>query len=163
MEWMRSWLLSMACAAMIAALADALCPEGLPKKLTRMAGGLLLLLVALGPVRQLNEDALADVLAKYRAQESGYTQAMAGQEETIKSIIAQETAAYISDKAAALGIQDLQVRVECRMTEDGFPAPESVEVRGKGTKEAWDQLQRSLSADFALTEDAQTLERMDVP
>ena len=162
MEWVRSWLLSRVCAAMIAAWADALCPEGFPKKLTRMAGGLLLLMVALGPIRRLDENILADAMARYRAQESGYTQAMAGQEETIKSIIAQETAAYISDKAAALGIRDVQVQVECRMTEDGFAAPESVEVRGRGEAEAWRQLQRALNADFALAENAQTLERMDV-
>lgn len=153
----------MTCAAMIAALANALCPEGFPKKLTRMAGGLLLLLAALGPVRRLDENALGDALAKYRAQQSGYTQAMAGQEETIKSIIAQETAAYISDKAAALGIEEPQVQVECRMTEDGFAAPERVEVRGRGSQEAWSQLRQALNADFALTEDAQTFERMDVP
>ncbi len=164
MEWLRSWLLSITCAAMIAALADALCPDGFSKKLTRMAGGLLLLLAALGPIRHLDEDSLADALAKYRAQDSGYAQTMAGQEEEmIKSIIAQETAAYISDKAAALGIRDPQVRVECRMTEEGFAAPESVEVRGSGTQEAWTALEQALEADFALREDAQTFERMDVP
>ncbi len=80
----------------------------------------------------------------------------------IKSIIAQETAAYISDKAAALGIEDPEVRVECRMTEDGFAAPESVEVWGSGTQEAWTALEQTLEADFALGADAQTLERMDV-
>lgn len=163
MEWLRRWLLSMTCAAMIAALANALCPEGFPKKLTRMAGGLLLLLAALGPVRRLDENALGDALAKYRAQQSGYTQAMTGQEETIKSIIARETAAYISDKAAALGIQDPQVWVECRLTPEGFPAPQSVRVRGSGADSAWQALSKAITADFALDEQAQTFERMDVP
>lgn len=162
MEWLRSWLLSITCAAMIAAVADALCPGGFSKTLTRMAGGLLLLLAALGPLARLDETALADALAQLRQPAGADAQAMT-QDETIKSIIAQETAAYISDKAAALGIQEAQVEVRCRMTEDGFPTPESIAVRGKGSEEAWSRLEEALAADFSLAEDERTLERMDVP
>ncbi len=159
MEWLRSWLLSITCAAMIAAIADALCPKGFPRTLTRMAGGLLLLLAALGPIRSLDGDALAQSVAQLGTWNA---QAETGeQEELIKSIIAQETAAYISDKAAALGIQEARVEVRCRLTEDGFPAPESVEVRGRGSQEAWSKLEAALEADFALGQDARTLERMD--
>lgn len=163
-EWLRQWLLSITCAALIATLADALCPGGFPRKLTRLAGGLLLLLAALGPLVRLDEDLLSDSLAKYRFQQEGYTQAMSGQEqEMMKSIIAQQTAAYISDKAAALGIQAPQVWVECRLTPEGFPAPQSVRVRGSGADTAWRALSRAITADFALDEQAQTFERMDVP
>lgn len=159
MEWLRSWLLSITCAAMIAAIADALCPQGFPRTLTRMAGGLLLLLAALSPIRSLDGDALAQSVARLGTWNA---QAETGeQEELIKSIIAQETAAYISDKAAALGIQEAHVEVRCRLTEDGFPAPESVEVRGRGSQEAWSKLEAALEADFALGQDARTLERMD--
>lgn len=160
MEWLRSWLLSITCAAMIAAVADALCPKGFPKTLTRMAGGLLLLLAALGPIRSLDEDALSQSVAQLAASQSAVE--TEDQEDMIKSIIAQETAAYISDKAAELGIEEAQVEVRCRMREDGFPAPESVEVRGKGSQEAWAQLEAALEADFALGQDSRTLERMDV-
>lgn len=160
MEWLRSWLLSVTCAAMIAAVADALCPKGFPKTLTRIAGGLLLLLAALGPIRALDEDALARGMAQLAA--SGGAVETETQEDMIKSIIAQETAAYISDKAAELGIEEAQVEVRCRMTEDGFPAPESVEVRGKGSQEAWTRLEAALETDFALGQDSRTLERMDV-
>ena len=164
MEWLKDWLLSMACAAVIAALAVALCPEGFPKKLTRWAGGLLLLLAVLGPVRRLESGEMADALAKYQLWPNDTVQAMAEENEELrKAIIARQTAAYISDKAAALGIQGPQVWVECRVTGDGFPAPESVVVRGSGTQEAWQALQRTITADFGLEESQQTLERTDVP
>lgn len=163
-EWLRQWLLSITCAALIATLADALCPGGFPRKLTRLAGGLLLLLAALGPLVRLDEDLLSDSLAKYRFQQEGYTQAMSGQEqEMMKSIIAQQTAAYISDKAAGLGITQCRVEVRCRLTEEGFPAPETVRVEGCGDEKAWQALSRAITADFAVEESAQTLERKDAP
>lgn len=164
MEWIKGWLLSITCAAVIAALASALCPEGFPKKLTRSAGGLLLLLAVLGPARQLNNSDMTDILAKYQTWSDGAVEAMAQDDQEIrKAIIARQTAAYISDKATALGIRESQVWVSCRMTGDGFPAPESVTVRGSGTDEAWQALQRAITADFGLENSAQTLERMDVP
>ena len=164
MEWVKSWLLSMTCAALIAALALALCPDGFPKKLTRWAGGLLLLLAVLGPVKGLEGGDMAEALAKYRLWSDETVQVMAEEsQEMRKAIIARQTAAYISDKAAALGIRDPQVWVECRWTGDGFPAPESVTVRGSGTQEAWRALQQAITADFGLTESQQTLERTDVP
>ena len=163
MEWIRSWLLSITCAAVIAALAVALCPEGFSRKLTRSAGGLLLLLAVLGPVRQLESGDMADILAKYRLWPGDAIQTMAEDQEMRKAIIARQTAAYISDKAAALGIREPQVWVTCRLTQDGFPAPESVQVQGSGSQEAWQALQRAITADFGLDESKQTLERTDVP
>lgn len=164
MEWVRSWLLSIVCAAVIAALANTLCPEGPPKKLTRLSGGLLLLLVVLAPVRRLEGEDMAAAMAKYQLWPEGAVQAMAQEDQELrKAIIARQTAAYISDKAAALGIWEPQVWVSCRLTGDGFPAPASVTVRGSGPQEAWQALQRAITADFGLEESAQTLERMDVP
>lgn len=164
MEWLRSWLLSVTAAALIAALTDVLCPQGYAKKLGHMAGGLLLLLAVLSPIGKLDSIRLADALAKYRlGREEAATAMAADNADLRKAIIARESAAYISDKAAALGIQDPEVWVECRMTPEGFPAPESVRVRGTGPDSAWAALGRAITADFALEASAQTLERKDVP
>lgn len=161
MEWMRSWLFSIVCAAMVAAVADALSPKGFPKQLARYAGGLLVLLVVLGPVKQLNSNAIGDAMADLRGRYSG-TEVFAQQNEAVtKAIIAQETAAYISDKAAGLGITQCRVEVRCRVTDEGFPAPESVRVEGCGDERAWRELSRAITADFAIEQEAQTLERVD--
>ena len=123
-----------------------------------------MLLVVLSPVKRLESGEMADALAKYRLWPDGSVQVMGEDDrEMRKAIIARQTAAYISDKAAALGIQDPQVWVQCRLTGEGFPAPESVKVQGSGSEEAWRALQRAITADFGLDESKQTLERMDVP
>lgn len=165
MEWLKSWLTAVTCAALAAALADALSPPGLPRRLAHFAGGLLILLAVLAPVRRLDEAELSQSLAKYRMEYEGYSEAFAAEnEERMKSIIEEQTSAYISDKATALGIKDCQVTVQCRMVEGGFPAPEQVTVRGAGGEErAWQDLSRAITADFAVPPENQTLERTDVP
>ncbi len=160
MEWVKDWMLSVVCAALLAALAGALCPAGRGRKLTGLAGGLLLLFVMLKPLARLG--AGSEALAEFQNALTGQAQT-AEAEELRKDIIAQQTAAYISDKATALGIVDPQVQVRCRWTEDGFPAPESVQVRGSGDGEAWRALQRAITADFGLDASHQMLERTDVP
>lgn len=164
MEWLRDWLLGVTAAALIATLADALCPKGYSQRLNRTAGGLLLLLAILAPIGRLDSVRIADALAKYRLGREDAVAAMAADSQDLrKAIIARESAAYISDKATALGIQEVQVWVTCRMTLEGYPAPETVRVRGAGSDSAWTALSRAITADFALEPSAQTLERMDVP
>ncbi len=164
MEWIKSWLVSIVCAAMVAAVADALSPKGFPKQLARYAGGLLVLLAVLGPVKRLDSNVIGDAMADLKGRYSGYTEAFAAQNgEVTKAIIAEETAAYISDKAAGLGITQCRVEVRCRLTEEGFPAPETVRVEGCGDEKAWQALSRAITADFAVEASAQTLERKDAP
>ena len=164
MEWMKNWLFSIVCAAMVATVADALSPKGFPKQLARYAGGLLVLLAVLGPVKRLDSNAIGDAMANLKGRYSGYTEAFAQQNtEVTKAIIAEETAAYISDKAAGLGITQCRVEVRCRITEEGFPAPDTVRVEGCGDEKAWETLSRAITADFAIEKSAQTLERKDAP
>lgn len=163
MEWMRGWLFSIVCAAMVAAVADVLSPKGFLKQLARYAGGLLVLLAVLGPVKQLDSNVIGDAMADLKGRYGGVTEAFAQQNaEVTKAIIAQETAAYISDKAAELGITQCRVEVRCRVTDEGFPAPESVRVEGCGDDRAWRELSRAITAGFAIEQEAQTLERMDI-
>lgn len=164
MEWMKGWLFSVVCAAMVAAVADALSPKGLPKRLARYAGGLLVLLAVLGPVRQLDSNAIGDAMANWKGRYGEDAEVFAQQNtEAAKAIIEAQTAAYISDKAAGLGITQCRVEVRCRMTEEGFPAPETVRVEGCGDEKAWQALSRAITADFAIEREAQTLERMETP
>ena len=59
MELIRQWLLGMVCAAMAAALAQSLAPEGGPKRICKLAGALVLLLAAVSPILRLDERALS--------------------------------------------------------------------------------------------------------
>ena len=53
MGLVREWLLGVACTAMVLAIAQSLAPEGSVKKVCRLAGGLALLLAAVGPLLRL--------------------------------------------------------------------------------------------------------------
>lgn len=162
MEWMKDWLFSIVCAAMVAAVADALSPKGFPKQLARYAGGLLVLLAVLGPVKRLDSSVIGDAVANLKGRYGGYAETFAQQNTQVtKAIIEGETAAYISDKAAGLGLTKCRVEVRCRITEEGFPAPETVRVEGCGDEKAWQALSRAITADFAIEREAQTLERVD--
>lgn len=164
MDELKSWLLSVAAAALVASIAATLSPEGIPQKLAKFSGGLLLLLAMLSPLRALDDRSMEDLAEKYffDAWETVQIQTPEDQ-DLVKSIIEQESAAYISDKAAALGVANSQVTVTCRISAEGFPTPEQVTVRGSGEEAAWSALSEAITADFSLGKEAQRFERTDVP
>lgn len=125
----RSWLSSIAAVTLLLTVVQALVPEGTVKKIAGFTGGLLLLAALLQP-------ALKTDLGRLRLDFSDYEEAVgeraaeldaAGKDE-LGAIIAGRTAAYISDKADALGLGiAAQVRTE---PAEGIPVPVSVELTG---------------------------------
>lgn len=164
MEWLKSWLLSATCAAVVAAVANAVAPQGAPRKMVRLAGGLLLLLACLGPIKKLDDVEFSEILARYQGEYAGYEETLAQENEAMmKGIIEERTGAYILDKATALGLQGCSVSVVCQVEETGFPIPKAVTVRGAGEEGAWEQLRDAITADFAIEPENQTFERTDTP
>lgn len=164
MEWMKTWLLSVTSAAVIAALADALTPKSAPRKMVRMAGGLLLLLAVLGPVKKLQDVDFSEILEDYQGKYAGYEETLVQEsEDMMKGIIEETAGAYILDKATALGLQECSVAVVCQAEDTGFPIPQRVTVRGTGEEDAWSALSDAIAADFAIGPENQTFERTDAP
>ena len=130
----RSWLTSIAAVTLMLTVVQTLVPEGTLRKISGFTGGLLLLAALLQPVLKTD-------LGRLRLDFSGYEEAIetrtaeldnAGKEE-LAAIIAGRTAAYISDKADALGVR-VRVRVETEERE-GIPIPVSVELEGPWSAE----------------------------
>ena len=112
LELIRQWLVGITCAAMIAALAEGLAPPGAVRKVGRFTGGLVLLIAVLKPIAAVDGEALGRALAEYRLDLSAYsTQLEEENSARMKSIIEEQAAAYIVDKAASLGLS-CQVQVE---------------------------------------------------
>ena len=107
MDGIRQWLLGVLAAAMALSLLYALLPKGAVRGAARATGGLILLLVVLGPLAERQAEA-------YRQE--GQVQLELG--------IQQRTAAYISEKAAQLGLS-CRPRVETAWR-DGVPYPSGV-------------------------------------
>ncbi len=128
----RSWLTSIAAVTLILTVSQTLVPEGTLRKITGFTGGLLLLAALLQP-------ALKTDLGRLRLDFSDYQEAVqertaeldeAGKEE-LAAIIAGRTAAYISDKADALGLGKITVQVKTEPGADGeTPLPASAELTG---------------------------------
>ena len=150
METLRQWLLGVACTAMVLAAADSLAPEGSAKKICRLAGGLALLLAAAGPLLRLDGGALAGALEAYRVQLQGYEEALEERNNLFyQTIIEENTAAYIVDKAEEMGIS-CQAEVTFAYDEDGVPTPWEVTARGDWTDLTRKALERLLEDDLGV-------------
>ena len=125
MDGIRQWLLGVLAAAMALSLLYALLPKGAVRGAARATGGLILLLVVLGPLAGLDLSDLAlryeDLSRDMERQAEAYRQE--GQAQ-LELGIQQRTAAYISEKAAQLGLS-CRPRVETAWR-DGVPYPSGV-------------------------------------
>ena len=149
-ELIRQWLMGITGAAMLVALADSLTPQGSVRKMGRLIGGLVLLIAVLNPLLRLDEGALTRALTEYELDVEAYSAQLEEQNrDMMKGIIEAQTAAYIQDKAAELGM-DCQVAVETQ--DDGdWPLPVAVTVWGPLSPEQQAQLTREIERDFAIS------------
>ncbi len=158
MGWLRDWIMAVTCAAMALALLEGLVPDGAGKKVCRLAGGLALLLVAVGPVARLDPGEIAGSLADYRGELDSYEQALAEQsEERYKTIIAERTAAYIVDKAAEMGFS-CRVEVTVDYDDNKLPCPREITAWGEWTPDQRDALSRIMAEDLGVPAERQHFE-----
>lgn len=150
MGLVRQWLLGVTCTAMVLALAQALAPEGSVKKVCRLAGGLALLLAAVSPLLSLEDGAVSRILEDYRAAVGQCEDGLAEQTDLFyRSIIEEETAAYIVDKAEEMGII-CQAEVTFAYDEDGTPYPWEIAAWGTWTQEGRDRLSAVLEQELGV-------------
>lgn len=159
MELVRGWLVGVTAAAMVVALADSLAPAGAVRKIGKLTGGLLLAVAILQPLAGLDDASLSGILAGYRMEAEGYSSALETENMLlVKTIIEEQTGAYIQDKAAELGME-CTAEVTCLADEDATPYPASVVVYGALTPAQEDALRRMIEGDLAIPEESQQYER----
>ena len=135
MEGLRQWLLGIVLTAFAAGLARQLAPEGREQAAVRLTGGLLLILAILGPLGSW--DGAVPALPAGSFQQAAEAQAadyQAERAEALGAVIAEKTAAYIWDKADALGVP-CTVEVTVAPGESGIPLPDTVTVTGPYSEE----------------------------
>ncbi len=151
MEQVREWLLALLSVCLVCALADALMPKGGVKRVGQLVCGLAMTAAILAPVVELDLDGGQQWLEDYFAGISRREEELEKEVNTgMKTIIEQEYAAYIVDKAAELGAV-CDARVECRLEEAGLYLPERAEISGAMTEEVRTRLTRLLEEELALT------------
>lgn len=159
MEGIRQWLLGMVCAAMAAALAQSLAPEGGPKRICKLAGALVLLLATVNPLLRLDEGALSRLTQDYQSALGESAGALEEENDLLyETIIEERTAAYILDKAEELGIS-CQAEVEYRYDQEGVPYPYRARVTGTWTQEQRQALGQVLEGELGIPPERQIFER----
>ena len=135
----RSWLTSITAVTLMLTVVQTLVPEGTLRKITGFTGGLLLLAALLQPVLRTDLGGLRLDLSGYGgAIEERWAELYTAGKEELAAIIAERTAAYISDKADALGLE-VAARVETEPGADGeAPLPASVDLTGPYSRELAD-------------------------
>lgn len=128
---LRSWLFGLTALSALLALAEGLVTQEGIRRVLRLTGGVLMILVLLRPVVHMDLENLHFSLDALRQEaetlEEEYTRQQA---EQLSAGIEEELASYIWDKAQALGL-DCQVSVTVETGADGVPAPRSVDITGE--------------------------------
>lgn len=147
----RGWLLGVTAAALVLALAEALAPEGGAKKVCRLAGGMALLLAAAGPlVGLLDGGLLTQAVEGWRDKARSCELELEEKNDLFYlSIIEEETAAYVMDKAKEFGF-DCQAEVTYGYDEEGVPRPWEVTARGSWTQGQREQFSRLLEEELGV-------------
>ena len=163
MDFLCDWMRGITVAAIILSLADSLMPDGAVKKIGKLTGGLLLMIVVLRPFLSLDYETLAGSIANYKFE----VQQHGAQVEVIntrlkKLIIEDRTGAYIQDKAGQLGLE-CTVEVDCRVKDDELIFPAAVVVYGDLTENQVSQLSRLIESEIAIPKDMQRFERTKMP
>lgn len=128
---LRSWLFGLTALSALLALAEGLVTQEGIRRVLRLTGGVLMILVLLRPVVRMDLENLHFSLDALRQEaetlEEEYTRQQA---EQLSAGIEEELASYIWDKAQALGL-NCQVSVTVETGADGVPAPRSVDITGE--------------------------------
>lgn len=125
MEWFRTWLIGVMTAALVLSILYALLPKGSIRTIAQFTGGLILVLVILRPLLSWNA---SDWQMTYQAYSSQIDEQIdvyeKERQDELRTIIEQETAAYISDKGSSLGIECHPVVTS--QEQNGIPYPAEV-------------------------------------
>ena len=147
---MTGYILSVTCAAALAAILRAIAGEGTMGKLTKLLSGLFLAVTVLSPLVKMEIPDPARWLEDY--MEEGEAAAQAGEamaKDYSQSIISAELEAYILDKAAALCCE---LSAEVRLDDGGLPA--SVTLAGSVSTADKAELSRMLARELGIGEEA---------
>ena len=141
---LREWLTSVVTVSVLLAVAQTMIPEGTVRKIGAFTGGLILLVTLLQPLLGVDFEDLELRLEQSReAVEQRQQELEQAGEREVAELIERQTAAYIWDKADALGL-DLSAEVRVERGPDGIPLPVSATLTGTYSEALSAYLEREL-------------------
>lgn len=143
-EAIRGWVTAIVVTTMLLSVMQMLIPDGNLRKISSFTGGMILLIVLTRPLLKLHAEQLDLQLDTYmNSIESCRAELAEEEQDQMEKLIAQTTAAYISDKAETLGVS-VSVEVETERGEQGIPIPSAVTVWGPYSIELASYIEKEL-------------------
>ena len=158
MEKIEAWIYSVACCGMLLSVVQVMLPKGVWKQIGMLAGGILLIITAVDPLLDLNEEDLASYLSGLAAEEeiSG-EQISERSEKMLEALIAEEYRAYILENAKTLEIS-CDVQVVCTAAASGIPVPDTVVITGALQPGERERLAALIEENLGISRDSQIYE-----
>lgn len=125
MSFFRTWLFGIVAASMVLSILYALLPKGAILTVAKCAGSLILILVMLRPLVTLRVEDLSVSYDRWEDLAAEQMEQLTGDNlSEMEALIEGECSAYISEKAAQLGLT-VKAEVLCEVR-DGVPFPAEV-------------------------------------
>lgn len=136
LDAVRTWIMGIAGAAIICAIACELTPKGQVKKVQAIICSIVMAIAVVSPLVSFNFESYSINIAKYKAQ----AQEIAADGEEIsnryqRTIIEESSAAYILDKAESLSLDIKNATVTVQWSSDGVWYPTEAEIEGAYNRE----------------------------
>lgn len=155
MDEVRHWLTGITCAALLAALADGLMPKGAIKQVGKLVCALVLLCALLRPVLNIGmPDTMWGAGGAVGEMEQQRVRLEEESSRLLKVLIEQESAAYIVDKAAELGLI-CRAQVTCVAGEGGTWLPHRAYITGQMEEEGRIKLMAAIQSELGIVPECQ--------
>ena len=155
MNLLRSWILGLTSASLVAAAARVLTPEGNVRRVTEFMCGAMLACMLLSPALKMDRDAFSRALAEQRALTAELTEDLEGREkQLLRPYIQEQCAAYILDEAQRLGITDLRCSVRVKWRDESW-VPFEVTLHTAAPREARQRLGDYLDGELGIPPERQ--------
>ena len=143
------YFLALTAAGLLCAMIQSFLPKDGTGRITRLACGLLLLLVTLRPILHLDADDMFRYLTQLELKKDFAVSGVEIQSRDLTArIISRKLQAYVLDKAAEMGVK---IQVEIQMDQRGtWPSISSIQISGTLTTEQQEQLSEILETDLAI-------------
>ena len=156
MDSLRAWLLSLAGAALLTALAAMFPTSESLRRIVKLIGGVALTCLLFSPLVAFDYDSYAAALQDCRVSVSTDGAVSDSSERLQRTVIESELRAYILDKAAQCGVSLADAQVTLQWSTDGYWYPHEVRIVSEA-----DENQRGKLSDCIQTQLGISVENQD--
>ena len=158
---MRECMRQLCALAIFSGVLLSLTPEGGVRRVLQVLVSAALLAAIFQAMGSLDRSALTPELARYRELERSLSARGSDARERLnRLVIEQEYREYIEDRAAALGIEAEEIRIELRWSTEGFWIPDRSHIRLRDPQ-GREALGRVLETEFGVPAERQEWEVAD--